>query len=151
MTYLYNEEKIDAHPEWGRLRQMRYTENFLSGSHETDILLARLYEQNPQNRTALEYLLAYTLQKRDLTGFMNYYPSDANIGHEPIPRSYQEALAYIWGQTHKDFRDIPWKLSPQVIQDCKDFIRIYTSQPNGRQILQTLYTGTFWHYLLFQK
>lgn len=45
MTYLYNEEKIDAHPEWGRLRQMRYTENFLSGSHETDILLARLYEQ----------------------------------------------------------------------------------------------------------
>ena len=42
MTYLYNEEKIDAHPEWGRLRQMRYTENFLSGSHETDILLARL-------------------------------------------------------------------------------------------------------------
>ena len=103
MTYLYNEEKIDAHPEWGRLRQMRYTENFLSGSHETDILLARLYEQNPQNRTALEYLLAYTLQKRDLKGFMNYYPSDANINHEPIPRSYQEALAYIWGQTHKDF------------------------------------------------
>ena len=151
MTYLYNEEKIDAHPEWGRLRQMRYTENFLSGSHETDILLARLYEQNPQNRTALEYLLAYTLQKRDLKGFMNYYPSDANINHEPIPRSYQEALAYIWGQTHKDFRDIPWKLSPQVMQDCKDFMRIYTSQPNGRQILQTLYTGTFWHYLLFQK
>ena len=81
MTYLYNEEKIDAHPEWGRLRQMRYTENFLSGSHETDILLARLYEQNPQNRTALEYLLAYTLTKtrperlHELLSFRRKYQS----------------------------------------------------------------------------
>ena len=96
MTYLYNEEKIDAHPEWGRLRQMRYTENFLSGSHETDILLARLYEQNPQNRTALEYLLAYTLQKRDLKGFMNYYPSDANINHEPF-RAVTRKRWHIYG------------------------------------------------------
>ena len=59
--------------------------------------------KTPQNRTALEYLLAYTLQKRDLKGFMNYYPSDANINHEPIPRSYQEALAYIWGTDSQGF------------------------------------------------
>ncbi len=151
MAYLYNEEKINAHPEWGWLRQMRYTENFLSGSYETDILLARLYEQNRQNRLVFEYLLAYTLQKRDLKGFMSYYSSDANIDHKSIPRNYQEALAYIWGQTHKDFQNIPWKLSPQIIQDAKEFMRIYISQPNGQQILQTRYKGTFWHYLLFQK
>ena len=29
MTYLYNEEKINAHKEWGWLRQIRYTEDFL--------------------------------------------------------------------------------------------------------------------------
>lgn len=151
MTYLYNEEKINAHPEWGWLKQMRYTENFLSESHEMDYLLARLCEQNPQNRMAFEYLLAYTLQKRDLKGFMEHYSSATTINQKSIPRNYQEALAFIWGQTHKDFRNMPWLLSSQIIQEAKEFMQIYTSQPNGRQILQARYKGTFLHYLLFQK
>ena len=43
MTYLYNEEKINAHKEWGWLRQIRYTEDFLFSSQETDIMLALRY------------------------------------------------------------------------------------------------------------
>ena len=151
MTYLYDEDKINAHSEWGQLRQMRYTENFLSENHEAGFLLARLYEQNRKNRMAFEYLLACTLQQRDLQGFMKYYSPDAVADRSPIPRSHQEALVYVWGQTHKDFRDIPYELSPQVIQDAKKFMQIYTSQPNRRQLLQTRYKGTFWYYLLVRK
>ena len=82
---------------------------------------------------------------------MKYYSPDAVADRSPIPRSHQEALVYVWGQTHKDFRDIPYELSPQVIQDAKKFMQIYTSQPNRRQLLQTRYKGTFWYYLLVRK
>ncbi|MDE5702637.1 MAG: hypothetical protein K2I15_09775, partial [Bacteroides sp.] len=84
-------------------------------------------------------------------GFMKYYSSDADTGRTPIPRSHQEALAYVWGQTHKDFRDMPYELSPQIIQGAQEFMQIYTSQPNRRQLLQTRYKDTFWHYLLVRK
>ena len=151
MTYLYNEDKINAHKEWGRLRQLRYTEDFLFSEREMDIMLGLLYQHNHRNRMAFEYMLAYVMQQRDLERFMKYYPLGKDAGYNHIPRSYQEALVYVWTQTHKSFQGMPWSISQQVTKDVTDFARIYTSQQNARPMLQARYGNTYWYYLLFKK
>lgn len=149
MTYLYNEDKINAHPEWGWLRQIRYADDFLFSNREKDIMLGLLYQRNHQNRMAFEYMLAYVLQQRDLQRFMKYYPLGKDAGYNHIPRSYQEVLVYVWTQTHKDFRGMPWSITPQVARDITEFAQIYMSRQGGtQQILQARFGGTYWYYLL---
>lgn len=150
MGYLYQEERINRHPEWGHLRQMRYTEDFLFSEVETDIMLGLLYQHNHHNRMAFEYMLAYVLQRRDLERFMQYYPLGKDAGYDHIPRSYQEALVYVWTQTHSNFRGMPWSIYPQVVRDITEFARLYTSQPNARQLLKARFGTTYWNYLLLK-
>jgi hypothetical protein len=100
-TYLYHEEKINAHPEWGKLRQFRPKNDFLFSEQEKDQVLGILYQNNPNNRMAYEYLLAYTLLIKDLQHFFDYYRLLENKKQdEAVPKSYQEALAFIQGQVH---------------------------------------------------
>ena len=56
MTYLYNENKINSHPEWGRLRQLRYTDDFLFSDKEIEVMLGLLVEHNYKNKMAFEYM-----------------------------------------------------------------------------------------------
>ena len=148
MTYLREEEKIDAHPEWGWLRQARYVDDFLYSEVEQDIMLGLLYEHNHRNRMAFEYMLAYVLQRRDLERFMKYYPLGKDAGYDHIPRSYQEALVYVWTQSHSSYRGMPWSIWPQVARNMAEFARIYTTQPGARQSLKTRFGDTYWSYLL---
>ena len=120
-------------------------------SREIDMMLGLLYMSNHQNRMAFEYLLGYVMQQRDLERFMKYYPLGKDAGYDHIPRSYQEALVYIWTQKHKSFEGIPWSISPEIMREVTDFARIYTSQQNPQQFLQQRYGGTYWYYLLFKQ
>lgn len=151
MTYLYDEEKINAHKEWGWLRQIRYTEDFLFSDREVDVMLGLLFQHNYRNRMAFEYMLAYVLQKRDIESFMKYYPLGKHAGYDHIPRSYQEALVYVWTQSHKNFQGMPWSISKRVMQDVTEFAQIYMTQPDAKQLLQSRFGHTYWNYLLLKK
>ncbi|TWV10584.1 hypothetical protein FQ707_12425 [Bacteroidaceae bacterium HV4-6-C5C] len=151
MTYLYNENKINSHPEWGRLRQLRYTDDFLFSDKEIEVMLGLLVEHNYKNKMAFEYMLAYVLEKKDIPTFMKYYPLGKKLGYDHIPRSYQEALVYVWTQSHPSFQGMPWSISPQIMEAIADFARIYTQQPNSESMLKAKYGGTYWYYYLFRN
>ncbi len=72
---LGNEEAIAKHPEYGRLRQMAYQENFFFSDHVTPEMLQSLYRANTENRMAYQYLLAYYLLTGDRESF-NHFMSD---------------------------------------------------------------------------
>ena len=59
LLLLDNEEAIAKHPEYGRLRQCIYDDNFFFSDHVTPEMLESLYFSNTDNRLALEYLMAY--------------------------------------------------------------------------------------------
>ena len=59
LSLLGNEEAIGKHPEYGRLRQLSYSEDFYFGDHVTPDMLEHLYFSNTDNRLAYEYLVAY--------------------------------------------------------------------------------------------
>ncbi|MDO4162940.1 MAG: DUF6057 family protein [Bacteroides sp.] len=149
MTYLHDEDKINAHPEWGWLRRARYTEDFLFSDQEMDMMLGLLFQHNYNNRLAFEYLMAYVMLRRDMDKFMAYYPIGRHAKYDHIPRHYQEALVYVWTQQHQDFKGMPWSISPEVKKGMADFARAYmSSRPGMRQSLKMRYGNTYWSYLL---
>ena len=46
------------------------------------------------------------------------------MGYAVIPRSYQEALVYVWTQSHPNFQGMPWSISPVVMKEVTEFALI---------------------------
>ena len=65
LPLLGDEKAIAKHPEYGRLRQMLYKENFFFGDHLTSEMLKSLFLSNTDNHLALEYLKAYYMLTGD--------------------------------------------------------------------------------------
>ena len=69
LLLLDNENASASHPEYGRLRQWAYNEDFYFSDHVTPEMLESLYYRNTDNRLAYQYLLAYCV----LTGDQERY------------------------------------------------------------------------------
>ncbi len=69
LPLLGNEKAVASHPEYGRLRQCAYNEEFYFSDHVTPEMLESLYYRNTDNRLAYQYLLAYCV----LTGDQERY------------------------------------------------------------------------------
>ena len=72
LPLLGNEEAIAKHPEYGRLRQCAYKEDFYFSDHVTPEMLESLYSRNPDNRMAYQYLLAYYMLTGDRERFNQF-------------------------------------------------------------------------------
>jgi len=69
LALMGNEEAIAKHPEYGRLRQWSYKNDFYFSDHVTPEMLESLYYGNKENRLALEYLRAYYMLTGDREGY----------------------------------------------------------------------------------
>ena len=69
LPLLGNEEAIAKHPEYGRLRQCAYNNDFYFSDHVTPEMLESLYFSNTDNHLAYQYLVAYYM----LTGDRDRY------------------------------------------------------------------------------
>jgi hypothetical protein len=148
-TYLYNEKKINAHPEWGKLRRFRPRKDFLFSEQEKDQVLGLLYQNNTNNRMAYEYLLAYTLLTKDLPHFYEYYFMEKKKADELVPKSYQEALAFIWGQTNFNSARRPAGLTENAVIGFQSFSNDYQMKKSEKALYQQ-YGKTYWYYLMFK-
>jgi hypothetical protein len=68
LPLLGNEEAIARHPEYGRLRQCAYKDDFYFSDHVTPEMLESLYQANTDNRLAYQYLMAYYILTGDREG-----------------------------------------------------------------------------------
>ena len=71
LPLLGDEKAIAEHPEYGRLRQMAYTNYFYFSDHVTPEMLEGLYLHNTDNSMAYQYLVAYYLLTGDREGYAN--------------------------------------------------------------------------------
>ena len=94
-----DETKINTHPVYGRLRQLRYRENFLYSYEEMDKMLGLLFMNNNQNMMALDYFLAQLLLKGDMRGFQQYLGLAQQYGgYRQMPLGYQDVMRCIQAQ-----------------------------------------------------
>ncbi|MDR2968014.1 MAG: DUF6057 family protein [Tannerellaceae bacterium] len=148
--YLHNEERINAHPEWGTLRAYRPADDFLFSETEKDQMLGLLFQHNPSNRTAYEYLLGFALLKKDLQAFQTYYRlGEGAVAYDAPPRSYQEALALIWSQANYEQALKPQGLSDQTVQRLETYRNTFTSHANPELLLKQSGGNTYWYYYHF--
>lgn len=150
MSYLYNDKKVQNHPEWGILRTYLYKDDFLFFEDQKDMMLGLLLNANKHNKMAFEYLLAYELLDKNIGAFLKYYPLGKDMGYTSIPRSYQEALLYVWTQQHPSFEGMPWSISPVLQKEVTDFAVAYVRHPSDRDYFKQNFGKTYWYYLLFR-
>ena len=94
-----DEAKMNAHPVYGKLRQLRYKENFLYNYEEMDKMLGLLLMNNTDNKMALDYFLAQLLLKGDLKSFQQYLGLAQQYGgYRQMPLGYQDVMRCIQAQ-----------------------------------------------------
>ena len=151
MALLGNEEAINRHPVYGKLRKYREKkQDFLFSDREMDQMLGLLFLNDNHNRMAYEYLMCYELLQRDMEKFMQYYPLGRFVGYDHIPRSFQEILIGNWMKTHSDPRSIPYSVDAQNVNNTLNFIQLYMQNPKDPQLSQQPYVSNAWHYVMVQ-
>ena len=148
--FLGDESAINAHSEWGEIRRFQTLQDFLFSTEEKDGMLGIFFQQQRDNRMAYEYLLAYTLLTKNIQKFPAYFMMEKDFSYPEIPKSYQEALVYIWGLNHDDFSDIPFPVNESIIQAANMYANTYTSSQSPEPVLRKYFSKTFWYYLHFR-
>lgn len=99
-----DETKINAHPVYSRLRQLRYKDNFLYSYEEIDKMFGLLFIRSQEtgdgrlevNKMALDYFMAQMLLKGNLQGFQQYMGAVQQYGgYRQMPLGYQDVMRCI--------------------------------------------------------
>ena len=92
---LGHESKINADSEWGRIRQLRYKNDFLYNYDAKDKMFGILFSQNPKNVMALDYFMGQMLLDGNAHDFMTYLPWAQQTATGYMPVGYQDAISCI--------------------------------------------------------
>ena len=95
------EQRINAHPQLGRLRQIRFKSDFLYSHAEKDKIFGLLFMDNHDNKMALDYFIGEMLLRGNVQGVMQYMSwAQQYGGYSYMPVGYQDAVQCI--QKHGD-------------------------------------------------
>jgi hypothetical protein len=150
LAYLGDEDRINNHPEWGRIRKFRPKEDFLFDGNQLDMILGMLIQQEPTNRMAYEYLMGYCLLNKDLPHFMQYVDLGKEIGYKSMPISYQEAALYVWGLQSTDLSQTPFPVNNEVKKRMQTYAGIYTTREDAQMYLEKEFADTYWYYFHYR-
>ncbi len=93
---LDNETRINQHPIYGKLRKLRFKNDFLFNYDEIDKVLGLLFINNPDNKMALDYFMGQMLLNRNLMGFQQYMSWVQQYGgYNIMPLGYQDVMMCI--------------------------------------------------------
>lgn len=151
MKYLYKDDLINNHPDWGEKRKLMVKKDFFFKVQNIESTLNMMLKENPQNKIAFEYLMAFYMINKDLRNFMNCIPMMENMNYKEIPISYQEAIMYIIGLNSKNpLANTPPYISESTKNRMNTYAGIYTTYPDARERLNKNFSGTYWYYLHFK-
>lgn len=118
--------------------------------------LRLLVQNNPQNKTALDYLLCYEILNKDLLNFRKDFETFYPVSHHAVPSLYQQAILICLAQENNpSTRDLArYGIEQQLLASFKDYVRRYDTSSSAMQDVQTEYRYTYWfyyHYATFKK
>jgi tetratricopeptide (TPR) repeat protein len=94
--------------------------------------LSALVRENPQNRMAFEYLIAWNLIQRSLDSLVNYIPAFRGMGYQNLPLLYEEALILYAALTEKKPDLNGYALSSEATASFETFYTIFYEKYRGR-------------------
>lgn len=94
-----NETWINTHPQWGKMRQYEFDNDFLYYFPEISKVFYHLFVSNTDNRLAMEYMLGQLLLEGNRHVFSQMVGVGVQYGHyTTIPYTYQDAYQCMQGQ-----------------------------------------------------
>ena len=146
-TYLYHEDKINNHPDWGEKRRLRPLQDYFFSVENIDQILLALLQDRPQHKMAYEYLMSYYLLNKDITSFMEYVDLGYNIHYKYLPVAFQEAVLYVLAlKSREAVENNNFPIEDATKDRLYRYIAIYTQYPNARELLKKDFSHTFWYY-----
>lgn len=140
-----------------RSRMPNPEHDFIYYSDYSDIVLERILNNNPSNRMAFEYLMAYYLLSDNLGQFANEMARLKDLGYTEIPRHYQEALVlYIALSGNRSLPSLEgYKISAKTIARFKNFQDILKKFRGNKGLayneLYKNHGNTYWFYSIYYK
>ena len=94
-----DEAKVNTHPVYGKLRRLRYQDDFLYSYEEIEKMFGLLFINNHDNKMALDYFMGQMLLKGEIQGFQQYMGLVQQYGgYRQMPLGYQDAMMCIQKQ-----------------------------------------------------
>lgn len=149
MPLINNDQAVDEHPLYGRLRQIRQrSRDFFSSEQDLEKMLGLLFMNNGSNRMAFDYLMCYVMLKCDQEKFARYFTMGKQIYPGRIPKAYQETLIGCWLKNHKNLNGFPYKADGFTSQNTLDCIRLHIKDKDDPRLSQPPYSNNAIHYIL---
>ncbi|MBP7504077.1 MAG: hypothetical protein KA780_01450 [Prolixibacteraceae bacterium] len=150
-SFLYDEARINADPEYGEKRKIRPRRDYFFDIHQMEPVLVALLADHPGNRMAFEYLMAGYLLNKELDKFMKYIPNYRSFGYPAMPQSYQEAVMYVLGlYSENPEKDTTFPISGETRQRLRQYASVYTSDAHAEETLRKEFWNSYWYYFHFR-
>ncbi|HDZ21822.1 hypothetical protein LCGC14_0781220 [marine sediment metagenome] len=149
--------KIDGGYDFARDEQIARIRSFMitarpPGPMSLRGMLEKLADKNPDNRMALEYLLAYDLLNRQLEPFVARVKQIGRFDYRYLPPHYAEAILLRAARTNQrpNFDGLPEK-DPSILISGPMFVRLYEQHKADLPALQAalareLRGSYYWYY-----
>jgi len=140
--------------ELTRIRGVMLQEDYY-GNHGAGEILSQSLRRNPENFTAVQYLMAHFLLNQDLEYIEKNLRLFTRVNLPELPRHIQEAML-IRQKLAKDhpLQLGPWKIAPEKIRAFEIFNQRFMSFGGNleaaREGLRADYGDTYWFFYMFE-
>ncbi|MBN2636545.1 MAG: hypothetical protein JXR61_09765 [Prolixibacteraceae bacterium] len=111
-----------------------------------------LLQQNPENKFAFEYLIAFDLMEHDLSSFIKDLTYIKNFEYQKTPRAIEEAILLFASQRSDLKLPYDFNISPNTVNQFREFASITRANAGNRtkaKLAAIEYKNTYWYYVLF--
>ena len=131
-------------------RNQIHTSDILLSSRNRQASLELLLKTNPDNYAALDYLLAYHLMNKNISGFFNVYSIYCKGKTHYVPKAYAEALLIYFASSKTPPEKVAeYNINPLIINDFNEYTKLYESTNGNLELLQEKFPHTYWLFYHF--
>jgi hypothetical protein len=124
----------------------------IRGANDPATSLLHLLEANPNNRAALDYLLAFCLLNKDISTFITVYDKYYKGKITYIPKMYEEALLiYLAGTNAQPEQIREYKISSGRMKEFNEYTALYEQSKGNLQLIEKQFPNTYWMYFHFAQ
>ncbi|GHT39646.1 hypothetical protein FACS189437_03600 [Bacteroidia bacterium] len=139
--------------EWlANKRSQLFTTDIIRGANNPAVSLQHLLEANPNNRAALDYLLAFCLLNKDISAFITVYDKYCKGQITYIPKMYEEALLIYLAGTNAEPQQVQaYGISIGRLQEFNEYTALYEQSKGNLQQIEKRFPNTYWMYFHFAQ
>lgn len=146
LALLGDEEAINNHPEYGKLRCYIVDNDYFFSEYEIPQMLGQQLMSNKQNRLAFEYLQAAYLLSGNLENFIPCLNFGQELGYTVMPKHFQEAFILWWSHEHSPNEQVPSHIMPTYVQGLNQYYTMAGKPGISDKALARQFGRTYWHY-----